>query len=51
MSSLIDNLLIFSKIGRIDLKNVEINTHELVQEILNDVKEGESLANFKINFA
>lgn len=50
MSSLIDNLLIFSKIGRSELKNVEINTHELVEEIINGIKEGESITNFKIHF-
>ena len=48
MSSLIDNLLIFSKIGRSDKKTDLINTKGLIQEVLQEMKEREDENEYKI---
>jgi len=48
MSALIDNLLIFSKIGRWDKKSDIINTKELVEEIIKEIEEREDISQYKI---
>lgn len=48
MSALIDNLLIFSKIGRWDKKSDIINTKELVDDVLKDIEEREDISAYRI---
>ena len=47
MSALIDNLLIFSKIGRWDKKQDKINTKELVEEVIQELGEHEQIEQYK----
>ncbi len=48
MSALIDNLLIFSKIGRWDKKSDIINTNELVAEVIKEIEDREDISQYKI---
>lgn len=39
MNNLIDDLLKFSKLGKKELQESEIDTEKLVQSVLNEIKE------------
>ncbi|MBC8045282.1 MAG: PAS domain S-box protein [Fimbriimonadaceae bacterium] len=44
MSTLIDNLVVYSKMGRQELKLIEVNTEEIIKEVIAEIsKEDESL--------
>jgi len=48
MSSLIDNLLIFSKIGRSDQVYVAIDTNALIEEVISEFKERDEFGSLKL---
>jgi PAS domain S-box-containing protein len=48
MTALIDNLLIFSKIGRSSLKYDKIDTADLIEEVLNIFRDRDDISGYKI---
>lgn len=43
MSTLIDNLLIYSKMGRSEIKYTKLNTEELIREVISDISKEEEI--------
>lgn len=51
MSALIDNLLIFSKMGRLDIRLSELQTEELIREVINEISREEDTQNIQFTIA
>ncbi|MFN0275733.1 MAG: PAS domain S-box protein [Chitinophagales bacterium] len=49
MSSLIDNLILYSKMGRQDVILKRVNVEDLIRDIIEDLKKDEDLSNVQFN--